>query len=116
MKSPRSSILLVVLLLAVPAAFAQEGSDKSTSTTKAKADYPLTTCVVSGENLEGGDMGEPVDYIYKEPGKPDRLVRFCCKMCVPKFEKDPAKYLAKLDEAAAGKNPAKAADGPAHQR
>jgi hypothetical protein len=63
--------------------------------------YPLTTCVVSGEALEGGDMGGPVDYIHKEEGKPDRLVRFCCSGCVKKFKKDPAKYLAKLDAAAA---------------
>lgn len=61
--------------------------------------YPLTTCVVSGETL--GEMGAPVDYVYKEDGKPDRLVKFCCKMCMPKFKKDPAKYLSKLDAAEA---------------
>ena len=111
MKSLRFSLLATALLLTAPAAFAQEGHDKTAGAAKAKADYPLTTCVVSDENLEGGDMGGPVDYFYKEAGKPDRLVRFCCKMCVPKFEKDPAKYLAKLDEAAAAK--AKA-DEPKH--
>lgn len=50
-----------------------------------------TTCPVSGENLEGGDMGPPVAVSYK-----GRTVMFCCNMCPPKFEKDPAKYLAKL--------------------
>lgn len=65
--------------------------------------YPLTTCVVSGEAL--GEMGAPVDYVYKEEGKPDRLVKFCCKMCVGKFKKDPAKYLAKLDAAATAPTP-----------
>ncbi len=50
-----------------------------------------TTCPVSGEKLEGGDMGEPVSVAYK-----GRTIRFCCTMCPPKFEKDPAKYLAKL--------------------
>jgi YHS domain-containing protein len=50
-----------------------------------------TTCPVSGENLEGGDMGPPVAVSYR-----GRTVMFCCKMCPPKFEKDPAKYLAKL--------------------
>ena len=48
-------------------------------------------CPVSGEKLEGGDMGEPVSLVYK-----GRTIRFCCDMCPPKFEKDPAKYLAKL--------------------
>jgi YHS domain-containing protein len=61
--------------------------------------YPLTTCVVSGESLD--DMGGPVKYTYKEEGKPDREIQFCCKMCVGKFKKDPAKYLAKLDAAEA---------------
>lgn len=72
---------------------------------KAQAAYPLDTCVVSGETL-GGDMGGPIDYIHKEAGKPDRLVRFCCKACVKDFKKDPAKFLAKIDSAPA---PAKAA-------
>ncbi len=50
-----------------------------------------TTCPVSGEKLEGGDMGEPVSMAYK-----GRTVRFCCNMCPPKFAKEPAKYLAAL--------------------
>ena len=65
--------------------------------------YPLDTCVVSGEKL--GEMGAPVDYIYKEDGQPDRLVRLCCKMCIAKFKKDPAKFLKLIDEAA-NKKPA----------
>ena len=50
-----------------------------------------TVCPVSGDKLEGGDMGKPVSLVYK-----GRTVRFCCPMCPPQFEKDPAKYLAKL--------------------
>ncbi len=50
-----------------------------------------TTCPVSGESLEGGDMGEPVTILYR-----GRTVKFCCGMCPPKFKKDPAKYLATL--------------------
>jgi YHS domain-containing protein len=50
-----------------------------------------TTCPVSGESLEGGDMGPPVAVSYK-----GRTIMFCCNMCPPRFEKDPAKYLAKL--------------------
>lgn len=67
---------------------------------KAKADYPLKTCVVSDEKI-GGSMGEGIDYIYQQQGKPDRLVRFCCKDCRKDFDKDPAQYLKKIDEAAA---------------
>jgi len=69
---------------------------------KAKADYPLKTCVVSGDEL-GGEMGEAVDYVCKQDGQPERLVRFCCKMCIPKFQKDQAKYLKEIDEAAKAK-------------
>ena len=48
-------------------------------------------------------MGGPVDYFYKVAGQPDRLIRFCCNDCVKDFEKEPAKFLAKIDEAAAAK-------------
>lgn len=68
----------------------------------AKEAYPLDTCVVSGEKLEG-DMGGPVDYVHKEEGKPDRLVRFCCKGCIKDFKKDPVKFLKKIDDAPAAK-------------
>jgi len=64
--------------------------------------YPLETCVVSGEKL-GGEMGAPVDFIYK-----NRLIRFCCKDCKPEFLKDPAKAVAKLDQAVIAKQ------GPAY--
>jgi hypothetical protein len=78
-------------------------ADQDAWLAKAKAAYPLDTCVVSDEKLEGGDMGAPVDFVYKQEGKPDRLVRFCCKNCIKKFKNDPAKYLKILDDAAAAK-------------
>lgn len=108
----KTSLLLASLLATASLAFA--GTDSSCggccssalvkTTQVAAADqpaYPLDTCVVSGEKL--GDMGKPIDYIHKEEGKPDRLVRFCCKMCIGKFKKDPAKYLKLIDDAAAAK-------------
>jgi hypothetical protein len=71
---------------------------------KARKDYPLTTCAVSGDELEGGDMGKAQDFIYRETGKPDRLVRFCCKDCLKDFRKEPAKYLKVISGAAAKKD------------
>ena len=56
----------------------------------AAAAYPLKTCVVSGEEL--GSMGKPV--VIQHEGKE---VQFCCKSCMPKFKKDPAKYMKKLE-------------------
>lgn len=72
--------------------------------------YPLDTCVVSGEAL--GSMGDAYVHIYKEEGKPDREVRLCCKSCLKKFSKDPAKYVAKID-AARAKSPADKPAAPA---
>ncbi len=54
--------------------------------------YPLATCPVSGEAL--GSMGDP--YMVNHEG---RDVRLCCAGCEKRFTSDPAKYLAKIDEA-----------------
>ncbi len=62
---------------------------KTETTTSASKPYPLDTCLVSGEKL--GEMGEP--YVIDHQGQ---QIKFCCKSCLPKFEKEPAKYLAKL--------------------
>ncbi len=109
------SLLLSAALVAAVAAFAhdEKKSDKPVASAEAKAAYPLKTCVVSDDKLEDNSMGGPVNYFYKEAGKPDRLVIFCCKDCVKDFEKEPAKYLAKIDEAAAAK--AKAAPASDHR-
>ena len=47
----------------------------------------LTTCPVSGDKLD--EMGAPFVFTYK-----GQEVKLCCKSCKPKFDKDPAKYLA----------------------
>ena len=52
-------------------------------------EYPLKTCVVSGENL--GEMGDPFVFVHQ-----GTEVRLCCERCKTKFEKNPAKYLEKL--------------------
>ena len=72
---------------------------------KARKDYPLSVCLASDEKF-----GEPEDVaalVYREPGKPDRLVLFCCEGCGDDFMKEPDKYLAKLDAAAKSKGAAK---------
>ncbi len=62
------------------------------------ANYPLKTCVASGEKL-GADV---YDVMYGT-----RLVRFCCKDCVDDLKKDPAAILAKIDAAQKKSEPAK---------
>jgi len=102
MKSIQSTRLVLALVLGFVAASVSFAAD-TFDLAKAKAAYPLTTCVVSGDALEGGDMGAPIDYVYKKEGQPDRLVRFCCSMCPSKFKKNPDKYLKMIDDAAAVK-------------
>lgn len=70
--------------------------------------YPLTTCVVTGDKLEGVALA-PTDFVVKQAGQPDRLVRFCCNDCQKDFVKEPAKYLKMIDEAAAKAKAAPAA-------
>jgi hypothetical protein len=60
---------------------------------KPSADYPLTKCVISGEDL--GPVADRIAYSYG-----GTEVQFCCPGCVGKFEKDPAPYLAKIRAAA----------------
>lgn len=55
--------------------------------------YPLTTCAVA-ETSELGKMGDPIEVVYA-----NRLVKFCCPDCQPKFEADPAPFIARLDKA-----------------
>lgn len=57
-----------------------------------KPNYPLDTCVVSGEKL--GSMGEPVDVVVG-----NRLVRLCCAGCEDQVRAEPDKYIEKLDAA-----------------
>lgn len=51
--------------------------------------YKLETCAVSGEKL--GD--ETYAFVYK-----GQEIKLCCKSCKKDFDKDPAKFTAKLDK------------------
>ena len=64
--------------------------------------YPLKTCIVSDEKL--GDMGET--YVFTHEG---REIKMCCKDCRKEFDKDPAKFMKKLDAAEKKAAAAKAA-------
>jgi YHS domain-containing protein len=70
-------------------------AQQAQTTPDASKVYPINWCVVSGEEL--GTMGAPVVYDYQ-----GRTIKFCCKSCIKIFEKEPARYIAKLDSAAAG--------------
>jgi len=51
----------------------------------------LDYCLVGGSDL--GDMGEPVSYIHN-----GQEFKFCCKPCIPKFKKNPEKFIKELKE------------------
>lgn len=86
MKFPTITILTTVIALSLVACGGKTSTDSPIE--QAAADYPLTTCVVSGEKL--GSMGEPV--VVEHNGT---KVKLCCDQCIDKFNSDPAKY-AKL--------------------
>jgi hypothetical protein len=112
MKSFLSSLLLsAAVFVTVGPAFAQVEKDKKAAPApdspviaKARAEYPMKTCLVSDEPL--GSMGEAVAYVHKSAGKPDRVIFVCCEGCIDDFKADPAKFLKKVDDAAKNKAPA----------
>ena len=76
--------------LSSPVALASEGHDHGKKEEKSKS-KSSEICIVSGDKL--GEMGKP--YVFKHEG---REIKLCCKDCKKDFDKDPAKYLKKLDE------------------
>ena len=55
--------------------------------------YPLKICIISGDEL--GGHGEPASKVYE-----GQEVKFCCKPCIKKFDKDVAGNLKKIAEKA----------------
>ncbi len=100
--NPNQSIITLTAaafaLLASPSLRA-EGHDKAPAKPAAEVSkeaaakpYPLDTCIVSDEKL--GEMGKPVVFIHE-----GQEIKLCCKDCRKDFDKEPAKYLKKLEPA-----------------
>jgi hypothetical protein len=81
--------LTALTLLASIVTIVPTGCTTTEHSAKASAAYPTTKCVVSGEDL--GDS----PYTFVSNGQ---TVKLCCKDCLAKFNEDPSKYLAKLNE------------------
>ena len=97
---PISAALLITAFLAAPfsalAADTPVGKEPAKTDTKAAPKvkpYTLKTCIVSGEAL-GGAMGDPYVFTYK-----GQEIKMCCKDCRKDFDKNPAKYMKKLEAA-----------------
>lgn len=83
-------------LLTIITAVAFGGSIASAADAVVPKDYPLKTCVISGEPF-GGDM---IPFKATHEGTD---VWLCCKRCKGKFDKEPAKYTQKVKDAAVKK-------------
>ena len=92
-------------ILAV-ASLASAADQSKPADAKSVKPYPLKTCLVSDEKLDG-DMGKP--YVFVEKGQE---IKLCCKSCLKDYQKEPAKYLKKIAAAQKGekKAPAKPAE------
>jgi hypothetical protein len=76
-----------ILILTTSALLAATGGNAMTAAS-AKP-YTKNICIVSDNEL--GSMGRVIIKTYG-----DQEVKFCCKPCIGKFEKNPEKYLKKL--------------------
>ena len=96
MKKPANFLIVTVAMsaFAAPALVrASEGHKHNAAEEPAKPKvkpYTLETCIVSDDKL--GEMGKPVVFTPK-----DQEIKLCCKACRKDFDKDPAKYLKKLE-------------------
>jgi len=82
-----TSLALAAPILALPLTGLADNTNAAAATPP-KPDK-LTTCPVSGDKL--GEMGPPYVFTYQ-----GQEVKLCCSGCKKDFEKDPAKYLAKI--------------------
>lgn len=74
------------------------GDAPATPPTRIGAPYLLDVCAVSGERIPpDGGVVSILDGTEAR-GQKGREVRFCCSRCRTAFEKEPRKYIAKIDE------------------
>ena len=88
MKKHITTLLAAITFGILTAALAAQAEDK-----KPKP-YPLKTCIVSDEEIN--DKGDMKPYAFVQDG---REVKLCCKSCLKDFNKDKAKYMAKIEAA-----------------
>ncbi len=84
------TILTLTVSLLLAGSFAHAGD----LTAAVPKDYPLKTCPVSGELLGSDDMA-PVKITYEKTD-----IWLCCKHCKKRFDKNPAKYVKIVTDAA----------------
>jgi YHS domain-containing protein len=83
-----------MIMTAALAAFASPSRADSTNVVSSIKPDLLKTCPVSGDKL--GEMGKPCVFVYQ-----GQEVKLCCPDCKAEFDKNPAKYIKKIQAAAA---------------
>ena len=86
MKNILRALLAITLTAGVLTARAED-------TSKNAKPYPLDHCVVSDQKFEGSKM-KPHEFVHE-----GQTIKLCCESCLPDFQKDPAKYLKKIEDA-----------------
>ena len=82
-------IILAVLTASVLVAPLTTGAADKKADKKVKP-YPLTTCIVADDKLDKDA------YVFNYQGQ---QIKLCCESCKKDFEKEPAKFLKKLEDA-----------------
>jgi hypothetical protein len=88
-----TAALLAVTFLAAPLT-GLAGDDKKPKEAKSAKPYKLDTCLVSDEKLGADPSMKPYTFTHA-----DREIKLCCKDCKKEFDKNPGKYISKLNEA-----------------
>ena len=73
------SVAMLIVMFAVGFVLAEKNTVKQTA---------QKTCPVMG-----GEINEEIYADYE-----DKRIYFCCDGCIPEFQKDPAKYVKKLED------------------
>ena len=86
--SSRTSIVLLMTCIAALVAGCG-GSGTARALPAGTVPYPLKTCIVTDNDL--GSMGDEQSFIYE-----GKEIKLCCEPCRKNFDKNPAKFLTKL--------------------
>jgi YHS domain-containing protein len=87
-------LALILLCCSIIGCSNQTNEPATDDNSSASQNYSLDFCVVSGNDLNDEDT-DMIPFTYEYEGI---QIVFCCKPCLPKFKKDPAKYMAIIKE------------------
>src|SRR5258708_36229774 len=100
MKLVKNLTVAVLTISVLTGPFVALAGDQAADSKSKVKPYTLKTCIISGDKL--GEMGDPYAFDYK-----GRQIKLCCKNCLKDFNKSPAKFVKKIEEAEAKANKSK---------